>query len=499
LTLAIIPCQVIVTGGERYAIPQVNLEELLRIPADQVNRRIERVGDADVVRLRGNLLPLIRLSDIIGVTSLYTDPATGETAINRRKTLLDRRSKKSPAIPSDDASQEKQTPAAAGQDTPNRREQLGNDRRYHSVGALNIVVVSTGTMKYGLVVDHLHDSEEIVVKPLGRDLKKCKGYAGATIMGDGRVALILDVSNLAHMAGLTTVEGTARAAEVAASERDAVHAARDKQSLLIFRSAENEQFAAPLNLVERIEKIKREDIEHVGGKQVMKYRGGSLPLFRIDECASVQPLADQNNLLVIVFMVAGREIGLLAIGPVDAMEINLSLDGSTLRQPGIMGSTIINDRTTLIVDIVEIVQILNPQWFEKPKKTKAEEDAPAATILFAEDSSFFRNQVKGSMEKEGFIVLEAEDGVIAWDLLQEKAQDISLVVTDIEMPNMDGFTLTSKIKEHPAFAHLPVIALTTLAGDEDIAKGKQVGIDDYQIKLDRERLIKSIHEFLKAA
>ncbi len=496
LTLAIIPCQIVMTGGERYAIPQVNLEELLRIPAEQVAHRIERVGNADVVRLRGNLLPLIRLADIIEVESLYSDPSTGHDKISRRKHIADRRSKKSKLIPAserDDMGDDDQDEVAT-----DKMEQRKEDRRYHSASALNIVVVSTGAMKYGLVVDQLHDSEEIVVKPLGRDLKKCKGYAGATIMGDGRVALILDVSNLAQMAGLTTVEGTVRAAEIAEAEHASKRANRDKQSLLLFRSAEDEQFAAPLNLVERIEKIKPSDIEDVGGKKVIKYRGGSLPLFRIDEVATVKPLADQNNLLVIVFIVAGREVGLLAIGPVDAMEANINIDGSTLRQTGIMGSAIINNSTTLLVDIVEIIQTLAPQWF-KPAETSKDENGNSATILFAEDSSFFRNQVKGSMEKEGFKVIEAEDGVIAWDLLQENAEEIALVVTDIEMPNMDGFTLTRKIKEHPIFSRLPVIALTTLAGEEDIARGREVGIDDYQIKLDRERLIQSILDYLKAA
>lgn len=497
LTLAIIPCQIVVTGGERYAIPQVNLEELLRIPANQVRKRIERVGNADVVRLRGNLLPLIRLADIIGVQPLYTDPDSGTQQPDRRKTLADRRSKKSAAVPAEEmAATAGAGDAAPAEPTDDARH--GKDRRFHAAGALNVVVVSTGAMKYGLVVDHLLDSEEIVVKPLGRDLKKCKGYAGATIMGDGRVALILDVSNLAKMGGLTNVEATARASEVAEAEAEAQRAARDKQSLLLFRAAENEQFAAPLSLVERIEKIKRSDIEQVGGQRVMKYRGGSLPLFSIDQVASVGPLADTEQLLVIVSVVGGREIGLLAIGPVDAIEMNLEIDGTTLRQTGIMGSAIINDHTTLLVDIYEIVQHLNPQWFKTPEK-KAAAAQEAATILFAEDSSFFRNQVKGSMEKEGFRVLEAEDGQIAWDLLHQSEQAVSLVVTDIEMPNMDGFTLTRKIKESARYAHLPVIALTTLAGEEDIAKGKAVGIDDYQIKLDRERLIRSIHGFLQAA
>ena len=102
------------------------------------------------------------------------------------------------------------------------------------------------------------------------------------------------------------------------------------------------------------------------------------------------------------------------------------------------------------------------------------------------------------MEKEGYEVIEAEDGAIAWDLLNKNIERISIVVTDIEMPNMDGFALTEKIKSNPEFSHLPVIALTTLAGEEDIAKGKKVGIDDYQIKLDREKLMQSIHTFLQA-
>jgi len=485
LTLAIIPCQIVMTGNERYAIPQVNLEELLRIPADHVKDRIERVGDAEVVRLRGNLLPLIKLSEVIETESVFLDPETGKKRPDRRKSLSDRRSKESPLFGDADADK------PASEDVPQR----SNERRYHANSALNIVVVSTGAMKYGLVVDELHDSEEIVVKPLGRDLKQCKGYAGATIMGDGRVALILDVGNLAQMAGLTSLEGSDRASEIAEESRRAILEQKDRQSLLVFRSAENEQFAAPLNMVERIEKIKATDIEMVGGKRVIRYRGGSLPLFSVDEVAMVQPLADVEDLLVIVFIVAGRETGLLAIGPVDAVEFSLDVDGHTLKQSGIMGSAIINDHTTLMVDVYEIVQTLHPDWFED-MEAATDSSGGAAKILFAEDSNFFRNQVKGFMENEGYEVIEAEDGAIAWELLQEHADEISIVVTDIEMPNMNGFELTRNIKSANAYSHLPVIALTTLAGEEDIEKGRQVGISDYQIKLDREKLIRSIYGFL---
>ena len=173
----------------------------------------------------------------------------------------------------------------------------------------------------------------------------------------------------------------------------------------------------------------------------------------------------------------------------------------SLKQPGIMGSAIIGSKTTMLVNIFEIMQISNPQWFED-HAAYAEigvDEAQAPTILIVEDSNFFRNQVKGYMEEAGFNVLEGADGRVAWNVLEEQGDLVTMVVTDIEMPNMDGFTLTEKIKGDPRFRHLPVIALTTLAADEDIARGKAVGVDEYHIKLDKERLMESVHRHAKAA
>ncbi|MCE1275080.1 MAG: response regulator, partial [Chlorobiales bacterium] len=124
-------------------------------------------------------------------------------------------------------------------------------------------------------------------------------------------------------------------------------------------------------------------------------------------------------------------------------------------------------------------------------------DAPPPTILIAEDSNFFRNQVKGYMTEAGYNVIEGEDGLVAWDLLQQHSDIISMVVTDIEMPNMNGFELTQTIRKDPRFSRMPVIALTTLAGEEDVAKGKAVGIDEYHIKLDKEKLMACIHGYMK--
>ncbi len=454
LTLAIIPSLIVSVGQERYAIPQVNVEELLRIPASQVKNCIEKVGAAEVVRLRESLLPLLHLTQVLDLEGAYAPPEDGSAK-------------------------------------PDRRSEAGT--RYRSGGAVNIVVVSAGVFKYGLVIDKLHDSEEIVVKPLGRHLKQCSGYAGATIMGDGRVALILDVGSLARMASLTSLSGTDRALELA-RETAKIESA-DHQSLLLFRNAPDEQFAVPLDMVLRVEQVDAADVEIVGGKRTIQYRGSSLLVFAAGDVANVKPIPDVGELLVIVFSVAGREIGLLATKPIDAAEMAFKMDQHTLRQPGIVGSTIIGDMTTLIVDVYEMMETLNPEWFTAIKMSgPAEGEKP--TVLLAEDSEFFRGLLKKFMEDGGCEVIGAEDGMVAWELLQKHGDKIALVVTDIEMPNLDGYGLTKRIKGDSRFRHLKVIAVTSLAGDENIAMGNEAGIDDYQIKLDKEKLMASMQSFL---
>ncbi|OGJ93804.1 MAG: hybrid sensor histidine kinase/response regulator [Desulfobacula sp. RIFOXYA12_FULL_46_16] len=487
LTLAIIPSQITSVGNERYAVPQVNLNELLRIPAAQVKEKIEKVGDAAVVRLRGELLPLLNLADMLGIEKTYNDPAVTEELPERRQNLADRRSKHH-IITEEGVILDTRD---SDTDFPQRTDE---DRRYHSASAINIAVVSAGAFKYGLVVDKLLDSEEIVVKPVGRHLKKCAAYAGATIMGDGKVALILDISNLAQMAELSAVS---EAGQMTRAAEEAAAAAKDKAALLTFKNSESEYFAAPLNLVERIERIQSSNIEQIGNSKVVQYRGGALPLYELSQVANFQPLAPRDQQEVIVFKIKDRELGLMVMPPIDAQEINLDIDEGTLKQPAISGSMIINQHTTLLVDIFEMVKILNPSWFNEEEKAAAEmATSGEKVILFAEDSAFFRNQVKTFMEEDGFKVIEAEDGLVAWELLNKRADEIDIVVTDLEMPNMDGFELTKRIKNDPKYSHLTVIALTSLASEAHIEKGKRVGIDEYEIKLDREKLMKVVRQRL---
>jgi len=434
LTLAIVPSLLVSIGDERFAIPQVNLDELLRIPSSQVKERIEVVGDAKVVRLREDLLPLLSLSEILGL---------------------------SPDLQSD------------------------------KKNAVNIAVVSAGSLRYGLIVDKLHDSVEIVVKPLGRHLKICSEYAGATILGDGRVALILDVSNLASRAELTNIEGSMTGTTEDEQQQQIIHVG-DIELFLLFRSAKTEQFAVPLNLVSRIERIKSHQMEKLGERYVIQYMGGSIPLFAMHEVASVKPIEEQQTYIVIVFVISGKEFGLLVTGPLDTAEVSVDVDDRVFKQPGILGSMVIGKHTTLIVDIYGFIKTIQPQWLEHDEA----EEIERPTILLAEDAAFFREQVRAILDDEGFNVITAEDGAVAWDLLQAHDEEISLVVTDIEMPNMNGFELTQKIKKDNRFSSIPVIAVTSLSEERHRIEGKKVGINDYQLKLDRQKLIESIKKYV---
>jgi len=173
----------------------------------------------------------------------------------------------------------------------------------------------------------------------------------------------------------------------------------------------------------------------------------------------------------------------------------------TLREPGVIGSLVVDGKTTRMLDLFELTRLAHPAWFAGHAAGGARDTATkrgdrAATILLAEDSKFFLKQVASYMKDAGYEVIECEDGLDAWNKLQTTTKTLDLVVTDLEMPNMGGLELARKIKDDPRFNHLPIIALTSLAGEEDMQRGMEAGIDDYQIKLDRERLLASVANYL---
>ncbi|MGA2041279.1 MAG: hybrid sensor histidine kinase/response regulator [Bryobacteraceae bacterium] len=432
LTLAIIPSLLVSDGGEGFAIPQVSVGELIRIPAAQLAERTDRVGDAQVLNVRDRLVPLLHLADALGVP------------------------------------------------------RPGNSSR-----ALNVVLVDTGAFEYGLVVEELHDTVEIVVKPLGRHLKGLHDYAGATILGDGRVAVILDVGGLATRAKLTA--GTVEAAARQDAGRSA--ASGEMHALLLFQNSPGENCAVPIEQVSRIERVRPAQILDLGGRRTMQYCGASLPLVSLHDTAAVGELTAEQQWVVIVFERLGRPLGLLAAEPLDMVEAALNIDTVTLRQRGIAGSAVLKDRTILLLDIFELADAVRPEGGQSAAVvTVRDKPETAPTVLVADDSEFFRGQIQRLVEAVGCRVLAAEDGQAAWEILDHHAGEVDLVATDIEMPRLDGLALTRQIRADRRFAGLPVIALSSLAGEEEIACGMAAGVDEYQIKLNKEELMESIRK-----
>ena len=482
LTLAIIPSLVVSVNGERFAIPQISVVELLRIRADKIKERIEVIGDAEVLLLRDELIPIVRFADVLGIERSYPDAETGGIHADRRSQLADRRSpNQTKSGDSDDGSTSAEP----------MRERQAEDRRHSAASDLEIVVVTTGAMKYGLVVESFHTGEEIVVKPLGRHLKGLGEYAGATIMGDGTVALIVDVAGLAGKAQLANAAAAARSPQIETTTEALV----ESRSYLLFYNGPEELCATLLENVVRVEKVTRKQVENVGGKRTMHYRGAFLPLVALSDAARVSAIGDEQELAVIVAHVGNREVGLLAAMPVDVVETKAVMDAVTHRQTGVAGSAIIRDVTVLVADIFELAQTVYPEWNLQRMQEQPTTDT-SCHVLLAEDSDFFRAQVKRYLESDGYTVLEGADGEAAWTLLQENPEIIKAIVTDIEMPRLTGLELATRVRKEARFAQLPILALSSLAGEEDIAKGKAAGVDEYQIKLDRDHLLDALRALL---
>jgi two-component system chemotaxis sensor kinase CheA len=308
LTLAIIPALIVTSGGERFAIPQVSLLELVRLEGEQVRKNIETLYGSAVYRLRGQLLPLIYL--------------------NRELKL------KQPG---------------AGQEAE----------------AVQIVVVQADGRQFGMIVDEINDTEEIVVKPLGKQLKGIACFAGATIMGDGRVALILDVMGLAQYAKVIS-EVHDRSLKDQAKKTEQVD---DKQSFLVFDAGAKAHMAIALSSVARLEEFPRRLVERAGGQEVVQYRGQILPLIHVarflpDGGAAAAPL---DPMQVVVYTEHGRSVGLVVEHICDIVEETLKVRRDQRRE-GIAGSAVIQNKVTDLLDVPGIIRAANTDFYPETKE-----------------------------------------------------------------------------------------------------------------------------------
>ena len=305
LTLAIIPALIVSSGGERFAIPQVSLLELVRLEGETAKKGIEMLYGTAVYRLRGQLLPLCYL---------------------------------------------------------NKQLEIGEGRDTGSASVVNIVVVQADGRQFGMIVDEINDTEEIVVKPLGKQLRGLTCFAGATIMGDGRVALILDILGLAQRANMVNeVRDRALLDKTASDTRST-----NRQTLLVFDASKGSRMAIPLSMVSRLEEFPRSAVERSGLQEVVQYRGKILPLIRVaDHVSGIQnTIQSQDPMQVVVYSEQNRSVGLVVGRINDIVEEAITVKRDA-KAGGILGSVVIQDKVTDLLDVSAVIRAADPSFFNQ--------------------------------------------------------------------------------------------------------------------------------------
>jgi two-component system chemotaxis sensor kinase CheA len=421
LTLAIVSALIVEAGGDRFAIPQLSVIELVRAQANS-DHRIERIKDTPVLRLRNKLLPLIHLKKLLKM-------AGGETS----------------------------------------EPENGF-----------IVVTQVGNHTFGIVVDGVFHTEEIVVKPMSTKLRHINMFSGNTILGDGSVIMIIDPNGIAQ-----TVGSAGQAADAAAEAQQSGHVEKTV-SLLVFRAGSNQPKAVPLSLVTRLEEIDCKKIELSNGRHLVQYRGQLMPLVRVSDDVRVRTEGAQP---LLVFSDAGRSMGLVVDEIVDIVEDRLDIQVGS-ETMGVLGSAVIKGQATEIIDIGHYLPLAFEDWF---RRKEMKQEALTRTLLFVDDSPFFRNMLVPVLKAAGYDVhaVGAPDEALA---LIKKGQKYDVIVSDIEMPGMNGFELAEAIRADARGAQVPIIALSSMTSPASIERGRQAGFHDFVAKFDRQGLIAALKE-----
>ncbi len=453
LTLAIVSALIVESCGERYAIPQLTVRELVMISANG-DGQIENINGSPVFRLRDSLLPLVPLSEVLK-TSPKQPNKTDETQVENDK-------------------------------------KLPETQQY-------IVVSQIGSYQFGIIVDKVFDTEEIVVKPVSKILRSIEIFSGNTILGDGTVVMILDPTGIARASGeLENVENAANL------ENTVLEGSHDNRvSLLLFKTGDTAPKAVPLSLVSRLEQVKTADIETTSGTLVVQYRGQLMTLIPFDSTININATEEHP---VLVFSERGKTLGLIVSEIIDITEASIEIQHSA-STPSLMGSAIIEGKATDVVDVGHYLKQQDSHWFadhdvnepfdddqanSKAKKGNAES---RRRVLLVDDSPFFRNMLTPLLNIAGYEVTSLESAQAALDMC-ENGREFDVIVSDIEMPEMNGFEFAEKVRAESSWQDTPLIALTSHATEQDIARGKAVGFSQYIAKFDRDKLLNTISETL---
>tara|TARA_B100001964_G_scaffold231436_1_gene286058 strand:- start:1954 stop:2928 length:975 start_codon:yes stop_codon:yes gene_type:complete len=316
-------------------------------------------------------------------------------------------------------------------------------------------------------------------------------------MGDGQVAMILNIDGIVSLTGFKF-----QALEEKASEYEDElkrKSLMEQQSIIIFNNADTESFALPLAMVGRVEKIDTANIDLVGEKEFIQLRDESVSLVRLENYMKVKAgNRDQKELFVIIPKSAKYPVGIIATKIVDVIETSLSINTESIGGPGLLGSCIINKRMILMLELYAILEMAAPEKFKETREKVDDVKDEGYKVLLVEDTPFFRTLANNFFKTAGFEVTLTCDGQEGLDVLNNKNPDyFDVVVSDIEMPVMNGYELCHNIKASEKLNHLPVMALTALTSSESHKKGTEAGFDAYEVKIDKEKLIGKVHDLIR--
>jgi two-component system chemotaxis sensor kinase CheA len=427
LTLAIVSALIVECAGERFAIPQISVVELVRAAANSENS-IEWLNNAPVLRLRDRLLPLVSLQELL---------------------------------------------------------KLG--KRADQAGETFIVVTQVGTYSFGIIVDRVFDTEEIVVKPVSPILRDITMFSGNTILGDGSVIMILDPNGIAAATGEITVSESTRRNEQAATKGTARD---DMTSLLVFRAGTPAPKAVPLALIARLEEIDLAQVEYSHDKPVVQYRGKLMPLVTI---APDYQMGREGRQPILVFSDKEHTMGLVVDEIVDIVEDHLKIEVA-VDSPGLIGSAIIAGKATDLIDAGYYLTQAYNDWFGARGDGEFQVEK-GKRVLLVDDSPFFRNLLTPLLSVAGYEVTTVESADRALSLC-EAGEDFDVIISDIEMPGMNGFEFASAVRNTSRWQDKPLVALSSRATPKDLDRGRAAGFNDYVAKFDRDALLHTLSEAL---
>lgn len=472
LTLAIIPSLILSSAEEMFAIPQANVLEMLLIPAEMIKRRVEIIGNQEVLVLRGKLLPIISLNRFLGCEETFINPETGSKASNRRKRFTDRRAADLRK------SKDRLIPVNVDRSAPRN-----DGRRFHSASGINVIVVTTGSFTFALIVDKPMFTEEIVVKQLGQDLKTLSEYSGATILGDGKIALIIDVLGLASRAGIL---GQQSGISNSMIESDRLLAS-ESQALpfLSFKLDGPENYALPLFLVARLEKIQPTQLIACGDWHAIQLDDKILPVFSAGN-QKLEVLDKNKEWGVIIIRIKSREIGIIAALPIHVIEIIPDFDQTVFRRPGISGATVWKNESLLFIDIVELLLSSRPELLTSSQTNDCLNTLPPQIALL-EPSCFFQNQLKLQLENEGCQVTIASSIAELEDCIIEQNFSPDGILLDLSVIKRDRFNFLRKLKKTNQLEGIKIATLWLKETDRDLDL-TQEGIGNSLMKLEMQQM-----------